>query len=76
MKRAMIDLAIGTRFHYKGKLCEVVELEDGYDYNKCSKCNMSLIECNVMNCASKSREDGKSVCFKWVEDQEENDEVK
>ncbi|MGN1179161.1 MAG: hypothetical protein ACI4SI_08995 [Candidatus Ornithospirochaeta sp.] len=75
MKRAMIDLAIGTRFHYKGKLCEVVELEAEYDYNKCSKCNMSFIECNVMNCASKSREDGKSVCFKWIEDQEENDDV-
>ena len=64
----MIELAIGTRFHYKGKLCEVVELEDKYDYNKCSKCDMSFTECNVMNCALKSRKDGKSVCFKWVEE--------
>ena len=66
----MIELAIGTRFYYKGKLCEVVELEDEYDYNKCSKCDMSFTECNVMNCSSKSREDGKSVCFKWVKDKE------
>ena len=65
----MIELAIGTRFHYKGKLCEVVELEHKYDYNKCSKCDMSFTECNVMNCALKSRKDGKSVCFKLVEDE-------
>ena len=65
----MIDLAIGTRFYYKGKLCEVVELEDEYDYCKCSKCDISLNECGVMNCSKKSREDGKSVCFKWVEDE-------
>ncbi len=37
-----IELPIGTRFYYKGKLCEVVELEHEYDYNKCSKCDMSF----------------------------------
>lgn len=65
----MIELSIGTRFYYKGRPCEVVELEDEYDYCKCSKCNMSFNECSVMNCSLKSREDGKSVCFKWVEDE-------
>ena len=65
----MIELVIGTRFYYKGRLCEVVELEYEYDYNKCSKCDMSFTECNVMNCALKSRKDGKSVCFKLVEDE-------
>ena len=65
----MIELAIGTRFYYKGKLCEVVELEHEYDYCKCLKCDISLNECSVMNCSFKSREDGKSVCFKWVEDE-------
>lgn len=68
----MIELAIGTRFYYKGKLCEVVELEDKYDYCKCSKCDMSFNECSVMNCALKSRKDGKSVCFKLVEEKDEN----
>ena len=65
----MIELPIGTRFYYKGNLCEVVKLEDEYDYEKCSKCDMSFNECSVMNCSKKSREDGKSVCFKWVEDE-------
>ena len=69
----MVDLAVGTEFHYKGKLCKVVELEDPYDYYKCSKCDMSLRECNTMACASKSRKDGKSVIFKWVENTEEKD---
>ena len=32
----MIDLAIGTKFYYKGRLCEVIELEHEYDYCKCS----------------------------------------
>ena len=64
----MIELPIGTRFYYKGRPCEVVELEDEYDYCKCSKCDMSFNECSVMNCSLKSRKDGKSVCFKWVEE--------
>ena len=68
----IIELPIGTRFYYKGMLCEVVELEDEYDYCKCSKCDMSFNECSVMNCSLKSRKDGKSVCFKWIEEKEEN----
>lgn len=61
----MIDLAVGTRFYYNGKYCEVVETEQDY---KCAECDLSLNECCNMGCGSEAREDGKNVCFKWVED--------
>ena len=60
----MNELPIGTRFRYKGNIYKVVEVE--CDYDSCSKCDMPLNECSIMNCASKSREDGKSVCFLWM----------
>ena len=66
----MDDLAVGTKFYYKGSLCKVFEAGHEYDYDKCSRCDMSLSECSIMNCASESREDGKSVYFKWIEDTE------
>ena len=69
----MIDLALGTRFYYKGKLCKVVETE--YEY-RCSECALSIDECSVMNCASVARKDGKNVCFKWVEDTKETEDIK
>ena len=69
----MIDLALGTRFYYKGKLCKVVETE--YEY-RCSECALSIDECSVMNCASVAREDGKNICFKWVEDTKETKDIK
>ena len=68
----MIDLPIGTRFYYEGRLCEVVKMEPGF----CEKCIMCSDDCNMMACTSMSRKDNTEICFKWVEDQEENDEVK
>ena len=67
----MDDLAVGTKFYYKGSLCKVFEAGHEYDYDKCSRCDMSLSECSIMNCASESREDGKDVYFKWIEDTED-----
>lgn len=69
----MIDLALGTRFYYNGKLCKVVETE--YDY-MCAECDLSINECSVMNCASGARKDGKNICFKWVEDTKETEDIK
>lgn len=68
----MIDLAVGARFYYNGKLCKVVETE--YDY-RCSECDLSINECCNMSCGSGARADGKNVCFKWVEDTEDMDET-
>ena len=68
----MIDLAIGTRFYYNGKLCKVVETEHDY---KCSECDLSIDKCSVMNCASVARADGKNICFKWVKDTEDMEET-
>ena len=72
----MDDLAVGTKFYYKGSLCKVFEAGHEYDYDKCSRCDISLSECSTMNCASESREDGKSVYFKWVEDIEDTEGTK
>lgn len=67
----MIDLAVGTRFYYNGKYCEVVETEQDY---KCAECDLSLNECCNMGCGSEAREDGKNVCFKWVKDTEDTED--
>ncbi len=64
----MIEVAVGERFYYNGKYCKVVETEQDY---KCAECDLSLNECCNMGCGSEAREDGKNVCFKWVEDTEE-----
>ena len=71
----MDDLAVGTKFYYKGSLCKVFEVGHEYAYAKCSRCDMSLSECSIMNCASESREDGKDVYFKWIEDTEDTGDI-
>ena len=45
----MIDLAVGTRFYYNGKLCKVVETEHDY---RCAECDLSINECCNMSCGS------------------------
>ena len=71
----MDDLAVGTEFYYKGSLCKVFEVGHEYDYDKCSRCDMSLSECSIMNCASGARKDSKSVYFKWIEDTEDTEDI-
>ncbi len=62
----MIELAVGTRFRYKGNIYKVVETE--HDYDRCSECDMSMSTggCSMMKCGSTEREDGKYVCFRWM----------
>ena len=61
----MIELSIGTRFYYKGRLCEVVEMEQGH----CMECVIKEYrDCVSLVCAYRARHDNKSVCFKWVEE--------
>lgn len=60
----MIELAVGTRFRYKGNIYKVVETER--DYYRCSECDMSIGDCSMMKCGSIEREDGKYVCFRWM----------
>ena len=71
----MDDLAVGTKFYYKGNLCKVFEVGHEYAYDRCSRCDMSLSECSIMNCAPESREDGKNVYFKWIEDTENTEDI-
>lgn len=65
----MIEVAVGERFYYNGKYCEVVEAEPGH--NKCSKCDLSSNGCCDLVCSSALRADDTEVCFKWVEDTDE-----
>ena len=65
----MIEVAVGKRFYYNGKQCEVVEAEPGH--NKCSECDLSSNGCCDLVCSSVLRADDTEVCFKWVEDVEE-----
>lgn len=60
----MTELAVGTRFRYKGNIYKVVETE--HDYYRCSECDMSIGDCSMMKCGSIEREDGKYVCFRWM----------
>ena len=71
----MDDLAVGTEFYYKGSLCKVFEAGHEHDYDKCSRCDMSLSECSIMNCASGARKDGKGVYFKWIGDTESTEDT-
>ena len=63
----MVELTIGSRFWYKDKLCEVVEEESEF---KCIRCRIygDRRMCEESNCFADSRHDGKSVCFKRVEE--------
>ena len=65
----MIEVAVGERFYYNGKYCEVVEAEPGH--NKCSECDLSSNGCCDLVCSSVLREDDTEVRFKWVEDTDE-----
>ena len=60
----MIELAIGTRFYYKGRLCEVVEVE----LDHCSECVMEYSDCVSLLCEYEDRQDNTEICFKWVEE--------
>lgn len=62
----MIELAVGTRFYCEGRLCEVYANDD-LDHC-CDYCVLPDDVCSVMDCGLASREDGKNVCFKWVEE--------
>lgn len=65
----MIEVAVGERFYYNGKYCEVIEAEPGH--NKCSECDLSSNGCCDLVCSSVLREDDTEVCFKWVNDTDE-----
>lgn len=60
-----IELPIGTRFYYKGRLCEVVETA----FDHCSECIMECSDCVSMICESEGRQDNTEICFKFVEEE-------
>ena len=67
----MIELAMGTRFYYKGKLFEVVDPQSGC----CRECAVGYGFCTMLECNSYLRKDGKDVCFKQVEEIEDVNNV-
>ena len=54
------ELSIGTRFHYKGKLVEVVEGD------QCVDCVFAETDCSQKQCLSEERSDKKNAYFKEV----------
>ena len=54
------ELSIGTRFHYEGKLVEVV------DGDQCRDCVFAETDCSQKRCLSEERSDKKNVYFKEV----------
>ena len=60
----MIELAVETKFYYKGKLCEVSDEECIH----CTNCVFTddLASCRMFACEQKERKDKTGVFFKRV----------
>ena len=60
----MIDLTVGSRFYYKGKLLEVKEgsCSDNCVFNGTENC------CKQLKCKSTNRQDKTDVCFSKVDE--------
>lgn len=61
---SMIELAVGTRFYYKGKLCEVSDEECIHCMN-CVNDN-DVASCRLFACEQEERKDKTGVFFKRV----------
>lgn len=63
----MIELTIGSRFWYKGKLYEVKENK----FHECNCCDFDKFDnkCRKMKCHTIQRHDGKFVYFSEVTDE-------
>ncbi len=64
---AMIELPIGTRFYFKGKLCEVSDRECIH----CMNCVLNTEDyelCKMFVCEKSERKDGVGVFFEIVEE--------
>lgn len=63
----MIEMTIGSRFYYKGKLCEVSEFNTPRG-NSCSKCVFNNTKkCGKAKCCYEHRHDKQEVIFLEVE---------
>ena len=67
-----LELPIGTRFPFRGRLYEVAELEDdGFGHSQCAFYKRDNDDiCKVMICYEDERDDRKNVYFKEVEETE------
>lgn len=63
----MVELTIGSRFYYKGKLCEVAEIENDFECRECVF-DKKLSKCKKVKCCLGERHDFKSVFFKEVKE--------
>ena len=61
----MIELPIGTRFYYKGELCEVVSDRKCIHCLNCINDN-DVASCRLFACAQGERKDKTEVFFKRV----------
>lgn len=63
----MVELAVGSKFWYRNKLCEVVEAETD---SICGRCvfNTDVRKCRKAKCYSVDRHDEKSVYFREIKE--------
>lgn len=69
-----LELPVGTRFYYRNHLYEVIEWEE--DKLRCLKCAFfkELFNepmCQINNCFTFERHDGKRILFREVKEMEE-----
>lgn len=63
----MVEMTIGSRFWYKGKLCEVVKYKD--DGQSCGRCEFNgKLKCGKAKCCASERRDGNAVYFREVKE--------
>lgn len=63
----MVEMTVGSRFFYDGKLCEVVETKAGFACDRCVF-DEDRYTCDNTECRASKRHDGKYVCFKEVKE--------
>lgn len=63
----MVELTIGNKFWYDGKLCEVAETEIDFGCKKCVF-DSDRYTCENTECRAIKRHDGKSVYYREVND--------
>lgn len=63
----MVELTVGSRFWYDGKLCEVVKYND--DGPLCGRCEFNgKSKCRKAKCCASERRDGNAVYFREVKE--------
>ena len=64
----MVEMTIGSRFWYKGKLYEVTEFKSGFGCKGCVFLSGLSCKCKKSKCFCMERHDGKEVYYREVKE--------